>query len=238
VIHVVLSGHGTLKMGGQVYRAQGGDVFYIPPDQEIIYRADDTDPWEYRWVGFVGIKAVITLNETLLPQRIAMPLEDVQSLASYMQQIYDCACLGNERGDLLALGYMYFFLAALLEQCGSQGRNGNVAAEYVHRATEFIREHYAEHISVDDVCRMLNISRSYLYKLFKRYYGMSPSDYMIRFRLGKARELLDARRFSVNEVAEKVGFTDHPYFTKRFRMMFDVTPREYAKRLHKEKPKK
>lgn len=238
VIHVVLSGRGSMKLGDEVYHAHGGDIFYIPPDKEIIYRADDAEPWEYRWVGFVGTKAMVALNETVLPRTITMSLEDVDALSNRMQQIYDCACQGTDRGDLLALGHMYFFLAELLEQCGSQGRDGDMAADYVHRATDFIREHYVERITVDDVCQVLSISRSYLYKLFKRYYGMSPSNYLIRFRLEKARELLNAQQYPVNEVAERVGFSDHPYFTKRFRMVYDMTPREYARRLHKEKMKK
>lgn len=235
VIHVVHSGRGTVKMGDQTCQVHAGGVFYIPPDQEVIYRADDADPWEYRWVGFVGTKAMVTLNETILPRKMCVQLQDTEALEKRMALIYDSACQGTERGDLMALGHMYFFLAELLQECGAQGREGDVAVEYVHRATDFIREHYAERISVDDICQRLSISRSYLYKLFKRYYGVSPSNYLIHFRLEKARELLNAQQYPVNEVAEQVGFSDHPYFTKRFRMVYDMTPSEYAKRSRKEK---
>ena len=235
VIHVVISGRGTLKIGDEVYCAQAGDIFYIPPDREINYRADGTDPWEYRWVGFVGTKSMVTLNETVLPRVICTALRQPDVLVERMRQIYECASQGNDRGELMALGHMYFFLAELLAECGAQGGNGDVAAEYVHRATDFIREHYAENISVDSICQWLNISRSYLYKLFRRYYGVSPSNYLIHYRLEKARELLDAQQYPVNVVADRVGFSDHPYFTKRFRMVYDMTPREYARRLHKEK---
>lgn len=237
VIHVVISGQGTLKIDGAVFNVRAGDIFYIPPDKEINYRADDAEPWEYRWVGFVGTKAMVTLNETVLPRAICTALSHPEVLTERMRQIYECASQGNDRGDLLALGHMYFFLAELLAECGAQGRNGDVAAEYVHRATDFIREHYAEHISVDSICQCLNISRSYLYKLFRRYCGVSPSNYLIHFRLEKARELLNEQKYPVNEVAEQVGFSDHPYFTKRFRMAYDMTPREYARRMQKDKMK-
>ncbi len=235
MIHLVLSGRGTLRVGDEEYSARGGDVFYLNPDREVIYRADENDPWEYRWVGFVGTKAMVALNDTVLPRKIVTSLSKVEVLAERMRQIYECASQGSERGDLMALGHMYFFLSELLEQCGTQGRDSDTAAEYVHRATDYIREHYTERLSIDDVCQFLNISRSYLYKLFKRYYGVSPSSYLIRFRLEKARELLNAQQYPVNEVAERVGFSDHPYFTKRFRMVYDMTPREYVRRLHKEK---
>ncbi len=238
MIHAVLSGRGTLKVGETVHHIVAGDVFYIPPDKDVDYRADEKDPWEYRWVGFVGTKATVTLNETVLPQKICIQVTDMDALISRMKQIYDCACLRNDRGDLMALGHMYFFLGELLSQCGAQSSNGDAAVEFVHRATDYIREHYAESISIDDICQHLSISRSYLYKLFRRYYGVSPSNYLIRFRLEKARELLGTQQYPVNEVAEMVGFSDHPYFTKRFRMVYDMTPREYARRLHKETNKK
>ena len=238
VIHVVISGCGTVKIGCDTYEIGPGDLFYVPPDREVIYRADDTDPWEYRWVGFVGTKAMVTLNETVLPQTFFTHVPDTAVLVERMREIYECACQGNDRGDLMALGHLYFFLAALLRECGAQGGDGDDTVEYVHRATDYIREHYAGDTSVDSICQWLNISRSYLYKLFRRYYGMSPSSYLIHYRLEKARELLNAQQYAVNEVAEMVGFSDHPYFTKRFRMAYGMPPREYARRLQKEKTKK
>lgn len=234
IIHVVLSGRGTLQIGDTIYRVSPGEVFYIPPDKEIMYRADSEDPWEYRWVGFVGTKATVSLNETVLPAKVCAPAANADLLVTRMKDIYDCACRGNERGDLMALGHMYFFLSELLNQFGAQSKNGDAAVDFVHRATDYIRDHYAQSISIDDVCQYLSISRSYLYKLFRRYYGVSPSTYLIRFRLEKARELLGTQQYPVNEVAEMCGFSDHPYFTKRFRMVYDVTPREYATRMHKE----
>lgn len=238
VIHVVLRGRGVIKIGDAVHQVRAGELFYIPQDRDVVYRADEEEPWEYRWVGFVGTKATATLNETVLPTAICTAVTHVEKFSERMSRIYECASRGDEQGDLLALGHMYFFLAELLEECGAQGKENNVAALYVRQATEYIREHYASMVSVDAICQRLNISRSYLYKLFKRYYGESPSSYITRFRLEKARELLNMQRYVVNEVSEMVGFSDPSYFTKRFRMVYGVTPREYGKRMHKEKQRK
>lgn len=234
MIHVVISGRGELIIGNQCYRVQAGDAFYIHPRRDIIYRADENDPWEYRWVGFVGTKATVTLNETVLPHVICTSLKKPDVLVDRMRQIYECASQENDRGQLMALGHMYFFLTELLTECGIQRGNGDAAAEYVYRATDYVRVHYAERISVENICQWLNITRSYLYKLFRRYYGVSPSNYLIHYRLEKARELLDAQQYPVKVVADLVGFSDQPYFTRRFRAVYGMTPREYARRLHKE----
>ena len=137
MIHVVISGRGELIIGNQCYRVQAGDAFYIHPRRDIIYRADENDPWEYRWVGFVGTKATVTLNETVLPHVICTSLKKPDVLVDRMRQIYECASQENDRGQLMALGHMYFFLTELLTECGIQRGNGDAAAEYVKRLRAF-----------------------------------------------------------------------------------------------------
>ena len=236
--HVVISGCGTLEIGDKVYHIRAGDAFFIPMDMEVRYRADGVNPWEYRWVSVVGTKMSSILAKMEISRSFCVTLKQADILIERAKKIYDCACEGSAQGDLMALGHVYFFLAELMEQCGSQVSVEDTSVDYVHRATDYIREHYAGDTSVDSICQWLNISRSYLYKLFRRYYGMSPSSYLIHYRLEKARELLNAQQYAVNEVAEMVGFSDHPYFTKRFRMAYGMPPREYARRLQKEKTKK
>ena len=236
--HVVISGCGTLEIGDKVHHIRAGDAFFIPMDMKVRYRADGVNPWEYRWVSVVGTKMSFILTKMEISRRFCVTLKQADILIDRAKKIYDCACEGSAQGDLMALGHVYFFLAELMEQCGSQVSVEDTSVNYVHRATDYIREHYAGDTSVDSICQWLNISRSYLYKLFRRYYGISPSSYLIHYRLEKARELLNAQQYAVNEVAEMVGFSDHPYFTKCFRMAYGMPPREYARRLHKEKKKK
>lgn len=235
MLHVIKSGKGIIQIGKKHYTASAGDIFYLPPDQDVFYRADEQEPWEYRWVGFVGTRGIIALNATELPDKIVVHVHDCEKMWEYMREIYLHASHRNELGEMKALAYTYLFLAEVLEQCSAETSANEAASMYVRQATEYIHEHYAEEISVDSLCQRMNISRSYLYKLFKRHYGESPSGYVTRFRLEKARELLSTQRHVVNEVSEMVGFSDHSYFTKRFRIVYGMTPREYVKRMHKEK---
>ena len=54
LIHLVVSGKGSYKVGGKTYDLVPGDLFLIKPNQLIVYCADSADPWEYYWVGFNG----------------------------------------------------------------------------------------------------------------------------------------------------------------------------------------
>ena len=54
LIHYIISGKGTYRVAGQTYHLSGGDTFLVYPNTEVVYCADEQDPWEYAWVGFTG----------------------------------------------------------------------------------------------------------------------------------------------------------------------------------------
>lgn len=232
IIHVISSGKGTLEIGGCTYKLSAGDGFYVAPDQDVKYTADEEDPWEYRWLGFTGTRAVIAMNLTNIPSSIIFHVDDLQDTIGLMSDIYDHASCMTERGEMMALGYLHFFLARLMTNHGRKDRIVSASSELVNLAISMIRENYMHDYGVQEICDGLNITRSYLYKLFMRYCKISPSDYLLKFRLEKAREILASQNVPIGAIAEKTGFASHAYFTKRFHMAYGITPREYARGLH------
>jgi AraC-like DNA-binding protein len=82
-------------------------------------------------------------------------------------------------------------------------------------------------MSVEKLSREMNVSRVQLYRKIKEITGFTPVDYLRNYRLTKAVELLQKRRFSISEVAFQTGFSSPAYFTKCFRDAFNMTPTEY-----------
>lgn len=70
LIHLVVAGKGVYQVNGAAYNLQEGDLFLAKPNQLITYAADETDPWEYYWVGFNGACANKLVQQT--------PFSDVQ----------------------------------------------------------------------------------------------------------------------------------------------------------------
>ena len=64
LIHYIISGKGTYRVAGQTYHLSGGDTFLVYPNTEVVYCADEQDPWEYAWVGFTGSDASMILKAT------------------------------------------------------------------------------------------------------------------------------------------------------------------------------
>ena len=72
-------------------------------------------------------------------------------------------------------------------------------------------------------------SESYLRRVFKNAYGMSPMDYLIQVRIQHAKSLLETSFDTVAEISEKCGYTESSYFIKVFRAHTGQTPHQYRK---------
>lgn len=94
----------------------------------------------------------------------------------------------------------------------------------------YIREHYAEPLTVNGMARELGFHPNYLIKLCKQKIGMTPIAYLQQWRLEKACEAMEFGDGSIEQIAESVGLT-LPYFSKLFRTRMGVSPVGYRKLL-------
>lgn len=92
---------------------------------------------------------------------------------------------------------------------------------------DFIKEHYMEKISLDDIAQAGNVGKTLCAKIFKRYVAKTPGDYLISHRITKSMELLTSTDLSVTDIAFQTGFTSGSHYTKTFREMVGCTPSEY-----------
>jgi len=95
-------------------------------------------------------------------------------------------------------------------------------------AREYIESHYAQkELSIDEICRDLFISPSYLSRLLKRHLGKTFVDVLTEYRIEKAKNLLTSSNLKTYAVAEAVGINDPHYFSTIFKKVTGVTPSVY-----------
>lgn len=80
---------------------------------------------------------------------------------------------------------------------------------------------------IDDIADSLYLSKSYLQKIYKSYFGKSIIEEMIEFRIEKAGELLAKTDMTVTDVSKKCGYSSYNYFVRQFKMSVGVSPSEY-----------
>lgn len=92
---------------------------------------------------------------------------------------------------------------------------------------EYIHNHFAEKISLDDVAKYANYSKSYLIRLFKKNTGKTYSSYLNGYRIHKAINMLETTDKSILEISEACGFGNVAYFIKVFKQNIGTTPHKY-----------
>ena len=125
---------------------------------------------------------------------------------------------------------LLLFLAEMIDEFGKTDTQHNSGFEYVQKAIKFIDYNYSRDIDINDVAGSAGISRSHLYRLFVQHTSMPPNEYLMRFRINKAVELLEHSSLSVGEIAYSTGFSDQLYFSRVFKKYMGVPPSRYTPR--------
>lgn len=109
------------------------------------------------------------------------------------------------------------------------GKRLNCDNDIVRDAMKYIGANYMKNITLGDVAKQVNVSRTYFSQIFKEETGENYIDYLNKIRIQKAKELMKFNRYKSYEISERVGFQDSSYFSKIFKKIENKTPSEYIK---------
>jgi AraC-like DNA-binding protein len=229
LIHYVVKGSGLFKLGDNSYNLTQGDVFLIEPGVLAYYEADKDDPWEYVWIGFNGTKAEYYISQ--IYTKDIPPIftcNGKNDLEICIKEMLSYSYEQNGR-DIILQSSLYKFIYLLINNIKNSTKipEEDVTKKYVEDATYFIANNYSDDISITNVAKYVNITRGYLYRLFKKYLDSSPQKFLINFRMGKACELLRNSNLYIGDIARSVGYRDVLLFSKIFKKVNGITPTEF-----------
>lgn len=98
---------------------------------------------------------------------------------------------------------------------------------YVDRAAQAVADLYVTDLGTEGVAASLGITGGHLARIFKAKTGLTFSEYLTRYRMKRAAELLQDRSISVGDVADLVGYRDQRHFSALFHKLVGVTPTEF-----------
>jgi LacI family transcriptional regulator len=104
-----------------------------------------------------------------------------------------------------------------------------MADERIAKAIHILQARYTDDLRLPELAAQCGMSRAGFCSKFTDVVGESPIQYLINYRLEKARLLLTDSNLNIGQIIEEVGFNDQPYFTRTFRQRFQMTPTQYRK---------
>lgn len=237
LFHYVISGKGTLRSNDEKnhtteYRIEKGSGFLIEPGYVNSYWADKEEPWEYVWVEFGGLRAKKFLESAGLSCVHPVFYPDLPEQGEEIQKEIEEIIRYETLSDAGQIGHLYLFMDKLVRYSTSRKskQGGKLSEFYAKEAIAFIEQNYSQNITVEDIAHRCKLDRSYFGKVFKNVMGQSPQEFLIQYRMARAADELIITNDSISSVGESVGYPNQLHFSRAFKSVYGVPPREYRQR--------
>lgn len=226
---VFSNGEGRLITEGREHRLSPGTAVFLPKLTPHCYYGKNYG-WLASWVIFDG-GGVDVLLDTLGILSCAIIEPDSENSADrlmrIMRKMFNVLKEDSLYGGFYASSGLYELLIEfhrLLKKfpSGLYGENTRFAG-----LISYIDNHCAEKIGMDTLIAVSELSETHICRLFRKYFGMRPMEYMNRKRIQRAKELLESSALSVEEISRNCGFEYLSYFGKLFRRYEGLSPSEY-----------
>ncbi|MDR3562774.1 MAG: response regulator [Negativicutes bacterium] len=137
--------------------------------------------------------------------------------------------LQEETGQAETVSQIRLVVANLVDSLAAsvRGSSDNDAERAVKWAVQFIRHNYQQDLNLEVVASKLYLSPCYFSRIFKKYTGQGFSSFLNSYRLQKAKSLLTMGKYTVAEVAHRIGIHDASYFCSVFKKYHKATPSQF-----------
>lgn len=238
---VIKKGRGIVSVDLEKRSVTSGDIVLIRPGQlhsieqkpgysmeyeNIIMKPDllisgDNDLCAVRFI-FPFINGEIPSDTYLTPA-----VSYYNGVSECIRQI-DLLCGTKTDGYQLAVkGLLFQFFYLLIsnrQKKETSSASQMKSLEKMKTILKYVEEHYAEHITIDDMAALTFYSKSHFMKFFKQHMGAGFIEYLNNYRLTMAERLLKSSDASVLEIAEQSGFDNLSYFNRIFKRKYGLSP--------------
>lgn len=161
-------------------------------------------------------------NAEIVAEEIGMDGTCCNSIRAFLRNI-------EEVESFSEIEDVFFIQLGQMAIAASEVAEWNMNAYYIKQILSFVEENYGQPISLDDVADHVNLSVGYLSNYFRDKMGIPFTDYLLKLRMEKAKELLAHTNEKVYRIAELTGYQNSQYFVTVFKKNTGVTPAEYRK---------
>ncbi len=236
----IIKGHGERTVGDTVSPFAEGDMVLVIPNMTHQWRFEDTGDeienvtihFDHNFVGeicaritgFVPVVKYLSGLQTSLEitgetrDEIAVEMVGMRDLSEASRAavaIRILARLGENTESRPAGGFV----------------SGSSAKDRLKEVEIYVKCNFGRHISTKEVARHVGMSESGFCAFWKRNTGSGFTAYLTSHRIGVACYLLEKRELSLSDIAYETGFADLPSFSKAFKRLKGLSPKQYRKRL-------
>jgi len=238
----LLAGRCPFLLGEERRELKRGDMVVLSADayhRELA--AERCGPYRLLWLGCLKKSVTLHIQNHVGGGRfdndLRITIDDIPE-ALQIAETVDYELWAGRPGAFHRIQGMLLQLFGILEGAWHEQNTPRPAAKTgektqkwrVKAAAEYVRDHFAHHLDLDEVAAHVGVSSTYLSALFTRALGRSFTDFLAACRLEEAERLLGDPALSVKEIAQRVGLDNPFYFSRLFRKHTGMSPRQFRQR--------
>lgn len=227
---VVLEGEGKVSYEGHIFPVHPGDCVWLDCSRPYSHESSVELPWSLMWVHFWGKEALPLYenytergNSFLFRPGNTYPFTNILSLLYREQQRKDSL------SELVSHNYLTDIITSIYLENDKNNRGPFHVPEKFIKIRNYLDEHYTDKLELDMLSRLFFLSKYHLAREFKRIFGTTIGEYLLKQRISHAKSLLRFSDLSMEEIAVRCGFADSGYFIKVFKKQEKTTPAKYRK---------
>ncbi len=228
-IKLILSGRGNVTINENKYEFEKGCLYFVIPENIHMFSPDNKV-----LLYNVNIRESLLFDESIIQKlscmnRLFFKLNDDE----YKRILYIMELLefenknSGEYKEQLTKNLLECLLLFLIRKSPDKKLSSENYSTSVQIAISYIKMHFRQNISVEQVASVLGFSAGYFSTLFHKSTGVTFVRYLNNLRLEYATKLLNHDKFSIQEVAKISGFSSYSNFLKAFKAKYGVLPKDY-----------
>ena len=228
---IVKDGKGTISISDKRHVLTRGNGIAVCQCENIKIKSDSIEPFTLIFIHIAGKSAQSIISAIEKKEGGHMLSLGLNS------RVYDTAndliseCSKSYSTDYGILLAFYDFINSINDQYLE--RKIPTKNVYMTQAVEYIKQNYNKNISVENIANLLGIERSYLSRLFKTHKNKSTQNYIIDYRMHKAKKMFEEEDMNVSQVCSAVGYTNIYCFSRIFKSRVGMPPKEYMENCRK-----
>ncbi len=233
-ISFIVSGSGVFEQDGAQLPVKTGDIVLSPARGRHTIRADRNEALFYAFAGFRFVSEAAFSPRVLecfaQGQRVG---KDTCDLYGHFRRCMDEFDDTEQLDPLMAeacLMQLVLWSCRCVDGtvCGSRGANAYAnPGPLVYRALKYVEQHIEQPLTVAQLAAQLGYSPAHVSHEFRRKMGVTLQEYIGACKAEKAKELIALGRFSMTEIAARLGYANLQSFSRAFCRQEGVSPREY-----------
>jgi len=220
-----MEGKGIISVEDEEYKLEADEAFCIPRFRKHHYYACKDNPWSIFWVHLKGEDVQYFPLEKL-------GIVKFTSIHASNRMLFLFELLFRVLEGNYTLGnfiYISQVLLLILAETYDREKNNTTLEQNAHvtNVIRYMQRHLEENLTLEQISKDFELSKSYLHAVFKKYTQHAPMEFYINLKMREACKLLKTTKMYVYEVARRLGYKDQYYFSRIFKKELGISPKEY-----------